>query len=185
MGDALIERTWSAVVELVWVSIERDRRAVTSQRIEPLARDASELRRERWFNGTVGPVLDRHRALLEPSTLARYEALWSADATSARFAAALRVGELFIDYGERNRAVQDTLIARSPMADTLRGYVSPVDQGYLRQARTVFERCVSEAQRAGVENEWVRACGQRLRELGASGVVIDELVPRVSDRAGR
>ncbi|MFO0562696.1 MAG: hypothetical protein U0269_32055 [Polyangiales bacterium] len=184
-GDALVERTWSAVVELVWVSIERDRRAVTSQRIEPLARAATDLRRERWFSGTVGPALDRHRALLEPSMLARYEALWSADATSARFAAALRVGELFLDYGERNRAVQDALIAASPMAEALRGYVSPADRAYLQRARTVFERCVSEAQRAGVENEWVRACGQRLREIGSSGVVIDELVPSVSARAQR
>lgn len=186
VGDPLVERTWTAVVELVWVSIERDRRAVTSLRVEPLSRDASDLRRERWFSTAVGPTLDRHRALLEPAMLARYEALWSADATSARFAAALRVGELFMDYGERNRTVQDTLIARSPMADTLRGYVSPVDRAYLQQARAVFERCVSEAQRAGIENEWVRACGQRLRELGAGGgVVIDELVPSVSGRARR
>ncbi len=181
VGDALVERTWSAVVELVWISIERDRRAVTSARIEPLARAANELRRERWYSSAVGPVLDRHRALLEPAMLSRYEALWSADATSARFAAALRVGELFMDFGERNRAVQDTLIERSSMAAALRGYVSPVDQAYLQQARGVFERCVSEAQRAGVDNAWVRACGQHLRRLGASsGVVLDELVPAVS-----
>ena len=186
VGDSLVDRTWTAVVELVWVAIERDRRAVTSLRIEPLARSANELRSERWFSAAAGPVLDRHRALLEPAMLARYEALWSADATSARFAAALRVGELFLDYAERNRAVQDTLIARSPMPEVLRGYVSPSDEAYARQARAVFERCVAEAQRAGVDNQWTRACAQRLRAVGdRTGVVVDELVPSVHEARTR
>ncbi len=188
-GDALVERTWSAVVALVWVAIERDRRSVTSARIEPLARGASELRRERWFTTQAAPVLDRHRATLADtsaaSLLSRYTALWNADATSARFAAALRVGELYMDLGERSRVVQDVLIEASDMPDVLRGYVSPADQAHVAQARGVFERCVSEAQRAGVDNEWVRACAQRLRYIGSpSGVVVDEMVPMFNERRG-
>lgn len=182
-GDAIVDRAWSAVVELLWVAIERDRRAVTSLRIEPLAPDASDLQRERWYSRAASPVLDRHRSLLEPATLVRYRALWNADTTSARFASALRVGELFWDYGARSRAVQDTLIERSAMADALRGYVAPADAAYLAQARQVFAQCVREAQRAGVENEWTRACSQRLRALGSSeGVVIDEVIPSLDER---
>lgn len=189
VGDSLVDRTWSAVVGLVWVAIERDRRTVTSARIEPLSRGAGELRRERWFTTQAAPVLDRHRALLADTSasalLSRYTALWNADATSARFAAALRVGELYMDLGERSRAVQDTLIEASDMPDVLRGYVSPADEAHVAQARGVFERCVSEAQRAGVENEWVRACAQRLRYIGSpSGVVVDEMVPVLNDRRG-
>lgn len=183
VGDLLVDRAWSAVVELLWVAIERDRRAVTSQRIEPLERDASDLRRERWYSRAVSPVLDRHRLLLEPAMLARYRALWNADPTSARFASALRVGELFWDYGARSRAVQDTLIERSAMADVLRGYVAPADAAYLDQARAVFAQCVREAQRTGIENEWTRACARRLRALGSGeGVVIDEVIPSLDER---
>lgn len=189
VGESLVDRTWSAVVGLVWVAIERDRRTVTNARIEPLPRGAGELRRERWFTTQAAPVLDRHRALLadtsRTSLLSRYAALWNADATSARFAAALRVGELYMDLGERSRAVQDTLIEASDMPDVLRGYVSPSDEAHVTQARGVFERCVSEAQRAGIENEWVRACAQRLRYLGSpSGVVVDEMVPLLNERRG-